>query len=177
MKFITRALLVLLLITPLAAHADAPGTKQAKAEELLELTHMDHMMTQMLEQMTVRMKASTDQQTARMHMTPEQKTIYGDFQQKLNQLLASNLNWDKMKPIMVQAYSETYTDQELNGILAFYRSPAGQAMVAKSPELMSKTRTAMMQQMSTLQSQIWKLTKNFTEKIQQSAPSTPAPAK
>lgn len=180
MKFITRILLALFLFAPLVAHADAPGSKQAKAEELLQLTHMDQLMSQMLGQMSERMKASADQQAASMHMTPEQKTAYDGYQQKLNQLLASYLNWDKMKPVMVQAYSETYTDQELDGILNFYRSPAGQAMVAKSPELMSKTRTAMMQQITALQPQVEQLSKDFAEKMKQASPepstSTP-PAK
>lgn len=178
MKFITRILLALFLFAPLAAHADAPASKQAKAEELLQLTHMDRLMTQMLDQMSMRMKTTADEQAASMHMTPQQKTLYDDYQQKLNQLLASNLTWDKMKPVMVQVYSDTYTDQELDGILAFYRSPAGQAMVAKSPELMTKTRNTMIERMSSLQSQVQQLSKDFAEKMQQAAaPSTPAPAK
>lgn len=179
MKFITRILLALLLFAPLAAHADPPSSsKQAKTEELLQLTHMDRLMTQMLGQMQERMKSASDQQAATMQMTLEQKTAFDDYQQKLDQLLASYLSWDKMKPIMVQVYSDTYTDQELDGILAFYRSPAGQAMVAKSPELMTKTRTVMMQQMGTLQPQVQQLTKDFAEKMQKSTPppaATPAP--
>lgn len=181
MKFITRILFALFLFAPLAAHADAPASKQAKAEELLQLTHMDRLMTQMLDQMSMRMKTTADEQAASMHMTPAQKTLYDDYQQKLSQLLASNLTWDKMKPIMVQVYSDTYTDQELDGILAFYRSPAGQAMVAKSPELMTKTRNTMIERMSSLQSQVQQLSKEFAEKMQQAAPAAapaaPAPAK
>lgn len=176
MKFITRILLAVFLVVPLAVHAQETATsssKQAKVEELLQLTHMDHLMSQMIDQMTARMKASADQQAATMNFTPEQKTIYDDYQQKLNQLLASYLNWDKMKPVMVQVYSDTYTDDELNGILNFYRSPAGQAMVAKSPQLMNKTMSAMMQQMSTLQPQVQQLSKEFAEKMQQKAPSAP----
>lgn len=183
MKFITRILLALLLFAPIAAHADPPPTagKQAKAEELLQLTHMDQLMSQMLDQMTARMKATSDQQAASLHMTPEQKTIYQDYQQKLNQLLTSYLNWDKMKPVMVQVYAETYTDEELDGILTFYRSPAGQAMVAKSPQLMTKSMSVMMQQMGPLQTQVQELTKDFAEKMKQSAPAPttdtePAPA-
>lgn len=179
MKFITRILLALFLLAPLAAHAQetTSSSKQAKVEELLQLTRMDHLMSQMIDQMTARMKASADQQAATMNFTPEQKTIYDDYQQKLNQLLASYLNWDKMKPVMVQVYSDTYTDDELNGILNFYRSPAGQAMVAKSPQLMNKTMSAMMQQMGALQPQVQQLSKDFAEKMQQkAAPTTPAPA-
>ena len=182
MKLISRVLLALFLFAPLAVHAqETAGSKQAKVEELLQLTHMDRLMSQMLEQMTTRMKTSADQQAANLHFTPEQKTIYDDYQQKLNQLLAGYMSWDKMKPVMVQVYAETYTDDELNGILNFYRSPAGQAMVAKSPQLMNKTMGAVMQQMGPLQTQMQQLTKDFAEKMKQSAPAattdtTPAAA-
>lgn len=176
MKFVTRILLALLLFTPLFAHADE-ASKQAKAEELLQLTHMDHIMSQMIDQMTARMKATADQQAASMHFTPEQKSAYDDFQQKLNQLLASYLSWDKMKPLMVQVYSETYTDEELDGILNFYRSPAGQAMVAKTPELMSKSMNLMLQQMTTLQPQIQQLTRDFASQMKNATPTeTKTPA-
>ena len=32
-------------------------------------------------------------------------------------------------------YSDAYSEKEVDGILAFYRSPAGRAMLAKTPEL------------------------------------------
>jgi hypothetical protein len=172
MKFITRTLLALLLLTPLFAHADE-AAKKAKIEELMQLTNMNHLMDQMLGQMTQRMKTSATEQEDSLHLTPDQKTVYENYQQKMSQLITDSVNWEKMKPIMVQVYTETYTDQELEGILTFYRSPAGQAMVAKSPQLMTKTMTLMMQQMSTLQPQIQQLTKNMATQIQKS-PQPPA---
>ncbi len=168
MKLITRTLLALLLITPLFAHADE-ASKKAKIEELIQLTNMNHLMSQMLGQMTERMKASAAEQASSMNMNAAQKAIYDDYQQKVSQLLTDTVSWDKMKPVMIQVYSETYTDEELDGILNFYRSPAGQAMVAKSPQLMSKTMTLMVQQMSTLQPQIQQLTKDFAAQMQKSA--------
>lgn len=174
MKLITRTLLALLLITPLFAHAD-DATKKAKIEELMQLTDMSHLMSQMVGQMTARMKASAAQQEATMHLTPEQETAYHDYQQKLNDLLMGAVSWDKLEPLMIQVYSETYTDEELDGILNFYRSPAGHAMVAKTPQLMSKTVALMSQQMTALQPQVQQLTKDFAEQMQKSVPA-PAPA-
>jgi hypothetical protein len=168
MKLLTRILLTLLLITPLFAHADE-AAKKAKIEELMQLTNMNHLMGQMLGQMTERMKASAAEQASGMNMTPAQKTVYDDYQQRVSQLITGSVNWDKMKPVMVQVYDETYTDQELDGILNFYRSPAGQAMVAKSPQMMSRTMTLMVQQMKTLQPQIEQLTKDFAAEMQKSA--------
>jgi hypothetical protein len=171
MKSITRTLLALLLLTPLFAHAD-DAAKKAKIEELMQLTNMNHLMDQMLGQMTQRMKTSATEQEDTLNLTADQKTVYENYQQKMSQLITDSVNWNKMKPIMVQVYSETYTDQELEGILTFYRSPAGQAMVAKSPQLMTKTMTLMMQQMSTLQPQIQQLTKDMATQLQKSPQPT-----
>ena len=175
MKFITRSLLVLLLITPIFARADDPG-KKAKVEELMQLTNMNQLMTQMLGQMSERMKASAAQQASTMNLTPAQKTTYDEYEQKVSDLITGSVNWDKMKPIVVQVYDETYTEDEIDGILNFYRSPAGKAMVAKAPQLMSKSMTLMMQQLITLQPQIQQLTKDFAAQMQKSAPA-PAAAK
>lgn len=176
MKLITRTLLALLLITPLFAHADE-ASKKAKVEELMQLTNVNQLMPQMLGQVSERMKASAAEQSANLKLTPAQQTVYDDYQQKISNLITGSVNWDKMKPIMIQVYTETYTEEELDGILSFYRSPAGKAMVAKAPQLMSKSMTLMMQQMSTLQPQIEQLTKDFAEQMQKSGPPPAAPAK
>lgn len=37
--------------------------------------------------------------------------------------------------MMVASYARVYTEQELAGIVTFYKSPAGKAMLAKGPQL------------------------------------------
>ncbi len=41
-----------------------------------------------------------------------------------------------MKPRFIDLYATTYTEQELDGILGFYKSAAGRAMLEKMPQLM-----------------------------------------
>ena len=42
---------------------------------------------------------------------------------------------------MIQAYTDVYTGEEIDGMLAFYRSPAGRAMVSKYPHLMTRVKS------------------------------------
>ncbi len=49
------------------------------------------------------------------------------------------MDWDKLKPEYAQLYMETFTQEEVDGLLAFYRSPAGRAMIEKMPLLMNKS--------------------------------------
>jgi hypothetical protein len=49
------------------------------------------------------------------------------------------MSWEKMKPMYVQLYRDTFEQEEVDGLIAFYKSPAGQAYVTKMPLLMSKS--------------------------------------
>ena len=44
---------------------------------------------------------------------------------------------------MSKVYAETYTAEELEGLIAFYSSPVGQSVLAKAPELAPEASRAM----------------------------------
>src|SRR4051812_25186333 len=46
--------------------------------------------------------------------------------------------WLKLKPGYVKAYAEVYSADELRSLIAFFKSPIGQAYVDKMPELARK---------------------------------------
>lgn len=54
-------------------------------------------------------------------------------------VLSGELSWAKIKDEYIALYAETFTEEELKGLIAFYKSPAGQAFVAKQPELMRRS--------------------------------------
>jgi hypothetical protein len=62
---------------------------------------------------------------------------------KLVQVLHEELAWDKMRPLYVQLYQETFTQEEIDGLLAFYKSPTGVAFVEKMPVVMQKSMSIM----------------------------------
>jgi hypothetical protein len=49
----------------------------------------------------------------------------------------------KMMDVMTVSYAQTFSEQELTDIDTFYRSPSGQAMIAKLPQMMATTMQAM----------------------------------
>ena len=52
----------------------------------------------------------------------------------------ADLSWEKLKPGMIEAYRNIYSEEELDGMLTFFKSPVGQAYLAKSPQVVVKTR-------------------------------------
>ncbi len=132
------------------------ASKSAKAEELLQLTQSD----QMLKTMEPMMKGMLAQ--AGKDMTAEQRAKAGDLQEKMLTLVAANLN--KAKPALAKVYTDTYTEDELDGILAFYKSPAGKAFIQKMPEVMQRSMPVMMQMIGDLQPELKKMMDEMKEK-------------
>jgi uncharacterized protein len=65
---------------------------------------------------------------------------------------------------LAKVYTDTYTEEEIDGILAFYKSPAGKAFIQKMPEVMQRSMPVMMQMMSDLQPQIKTMMEGMKEK-------------
>ncbi|QNI37189.1 DUF2059 domain-containing protein [Edaphobacter albus] len=177
------SLFLLLVSLPLfsgaqTASSTASGNdsaKNAKVEELIRITKLDQLMTQMSTQMTARMKQAAAQQNARHPYTPDQQKAVDDYIAQIQKITQDAVSWDKVKSQVTTIYTETYTDSELDGILNFYRSPSGQAFISKSPQLMTKTMQLVNEQMTTVQPQIQKANEDFAHKMQELS-STPAPA-
>lgn len=145
-----------------AAWAD-DASRTAKAEELFQLAKIDQGFKQLLEHAQGTIKA----QTARQEPAGADKTA---IEQQVSQILSQQMNWDKLKPQYVKVYADTYTEEELDGILAFFKSPAGQAWFAKSTDVGDKARHITQQAIQDSQAQIRKV-------LEQAAPKEDAPQK
>ena len=108
-------------------------TKDQKIEKLLISMNIDKQVDTIFTQI----KAMTASQLP-ADATEEQKKKFTEMQGKILDLVQSRMSWEKMRPQYVKLYSDTFTDQEIDGISAFYESPSGKAFLAKTPELMSK---------------------------------------
>jgi uncharacterized protein len=117
----------------------APPSDQS-INELLDVMNMPRMMDQILANMDQEIKAGMQrglQQSLRgREPTAEQRAEVDKFQKKLMGIMRDELTFDKVKDIYVRVYRETFTQEEVNGLIAFYKSPAGKAYVEKVPSVM-----------------------------------------
>ena len=132
------------------------ASKSAKAEELLQLTQGD----QMMKTMEPMMKGMLAQ--AEKDMPADQRAKVGELQEKVMALIAASLS--KARPALAKAYTDTYTEEEIDGILAFYKSPAGKALLQKMPEVMQRLMPVMIQMMGDLQPQMKTMMEGIKEK-------------
>lgn len=169
------ALTTILVAAPAIARAD-DTSKRAKIEELFTVMHVDQNMKQIQELATREIKTAAVQQFHGATPTPDQQKKLDDFQQKANTVVEAQIGWDKVKPDFLQMYSEAYSEPEVDGILAFYKSPAGQAMLTKMPQLTTKSLELSRTRLQQAEPEIRQLLQEFAKDVNTTpAPTTPAP--
>src|SRR5262245_493092 len=65
--------------------------------------------------------------------TPEQRRKMESMTEKVMDALREEMSYEKTKPFLLRIYSESFTQEEIDGLIAFYESPAGRAFIAKMP--------------------------------------------
>jgi hypothetical protein len=164
-------LLPLVLCASLAsAHADE-ASKRAKAQQMLGLLHTERV-SQQIESNIMKQAAAMPQQLFGGQVPPAQKEKFDTFQQKLKQTTEEQIGWKVLEPEYIDLYAKIYTEPELDAILTFYKSPAGQSMLTKSPELSTQSVQMVQAKMAVLQPQLQKLAEDF---VQSTRPASTQP--
>jgi len=78
-------------------------------------------------------------------------------------LIMEEMSWDKLKDDYITIYAETFTEEELKGLVDFYNGTIGQKLIAKQPELMKRSMQISQKQMMELMPKIQELTRKLKE--------------
>lgn len=161
----------ILCLAASVARAD-DASKTAKVEEFLRLTKMDETIRQSMDLAMHQVKAGVVQQITGAKLSADQEKALGEFQDKVARVISDALAWEKLKPAYVKLFADTYSETELDDMIAFYKSPTGQSMVAKSPSLMTKSGEIAQQRLAAVMPQLQGLMRDFT--AQAGHPTHPA---
>jgi hypothetical protein len=101
------------------------------------------MFDSMMGQYDTVMKNSMQQALEGEPITPEQQKQLGDMQAEITLAFKQEMNWEKLEPLFVKIYRDSFSQEEVDGMLAFYKSPAGQAVIHKMPLVLQNTMTEM----------------------------------
>jgi hypothetical protein len=96
-----------------------------------------------------------------------------DFERRLLDLTQAHMSWQTMKPVYVAMYDETFTADELQPLVVFFKSPAGQAYVEKMPLLIGNTMKRMQQVVAGMMPDIQKLNAEFVQQMKEKYPAKP----
>jgi hypothetical protein len=155
---------VIALLVCSAARAAAPTSESI--EKLLVVTNSEKMVGAIQGQVEQAMKAGMAQAFRNQKMDADAQQLADALGKRMTAELQDELSWDKLKPIYVQVYSETFTQEEIDGLIAFYESAAGKAFVAKMPIVMQKTMGLMQQRMGPMMQKMQKAIQDTVQEVQ-----------
>lgn len=108
-------------------------------------------------------------------LNEQQRQILRDGQQQIMALVSEQLDWNTLEPLMVEVYRDHFTQQEIDQMLKFYRSPAGQMVIAKLPAATQDMMQKIQGRIQALGPRIAELRKETAAKVK-SAADEPAAA-
>jgi len=149
--------LVLALALSLATPVFAAEPSEASIQELLQLTNASRLMEASAAQVDAALQSSMQAVLKDQAITPEVQALLDEMRQKAVALVRRELRWEVFEPQLIDIYRRSFTQEEMDGMLDFYRSPAGRAVVAKLPLVMQSSMHAMQQVMERLTPELAKL--------------------
>jgi hypothetical protein len=141
-----RILIVLTLCCPVAYAADTPAS-DASIKQLLAVTQTRKLLDSTMGQMSAFMKQTMQQATQGQKITPEIQKDIDKRESEMTALFRELLDWNKLEPMYVRIYQKSLSQQEVDGMIGFYKTAAGQAVINKMPLVLQNTMSEMQQMM------------------------------
>jgi hypothetical protein len=169
----------LFALMALSVNCFAEPAKKETIDAFFDAANMQKMMNTIYGQMDGMFK----HMTAGMNVPEKDKPIMDKYLAKYTAMVKEEMSWDKLKEPMEKIYASVYTEDEMQGIVAFYKSPAGQKMLNKMPELMQASNGIMQDSVKSIMPKIQALQKEMSDELAQAKKEEPkkeepsAPAK
>lgn len=142
---------------------------RAAVEAMLHLTEIDKLIDPMMNQV----QAMIQQQVDQMNLADDAKPVVKKYNDKIIALMKKELAWDKMKTDLIDIYINVYTEEEINAIVAFYKTPVGRKMLEKMPELLQQTMAVTQSQVQRIIPDLQAISQEMENELTQ-LKSTPA---
>jgi hypothetical protein len=123
--------------------ATANPPSEASIKQLLEVTQARKLVDSIMSQMDNLMQQAVAQAAAGREIPDSVQKEIDRQRAEMIAMMKQVLDWQKLEPIYVRIYQKTFTQQELDGMLAFYKTPAGAAVITKMPSIMQNTMDEM----------------------------------
>jgi uncharacterized protein len=124
-------------------------------KETLEKT--SSMLKQMVVAQIQKIKPAPEDSAAQAKVT--------SFMEKTMDLVSHEMSWDKVKDEYITVYAETFTEQELKDIIAFYKTASGEALIKKQPEVMRRSLELSQKMMGQIMPKVQAMTNELKESI------------
>ncbi|HZP85259.1 MAG TPA: DUF2059 domain-containing protein [Burkholderiales bacterium] len=136
-----KILMAIALCSALSCHAAPPS--EESLDTLFALTKAESMLDAVHASVEQHMRVALAQAAAGKTLTAKQQRFFDEWPKRSAEVIREELSWASMKPVLVQIYQETFTQEEIDGLIDFYRSAVGRTFIEKMPVVMQKSTLLM----------------------------------
>lgn len=110
----------------------AQTASKASVEELLTVLEMEQGVDDYASSYEVLAKTSVQRALKGVVLSKNGQDIANGIPQKVVAMMKTEINWSKVKGDYIALYQKTFTQEEIDAQLAFYKSPVGRSIHKKS---------------------------------------------
>jgi uncharacterized protein len=173
MKIRALAICTCFLIAAPAFANDAPPT-EASIREMLELTNTRQLLDQIKVQFDSLMTAALRDAQQGQTLTPERQAVLDRMKAKMNAVILDTVSWDALMPIYIHTYQASLTQDEVDGMIKFYKSPAGRSYIKKMPIIMQNVMGEVQGMIKPMQQKMGEIQKEAIQELQALPATAPA---
>jgi hypothetical protein len=141
--------------------------------QLMAATQSRKLIDGMYDQVDAMMQKSINDALGGQKLTAEQQRIFDDMRARMVALLKETMSWDTLEPMFIELYQKSFTQHEVDGMLTFYKSEPGKAVIAKMPLVMQHTMVLMQNRMQVLMPKVQELQRQTVAELTAAAKKQP----
>lgn len=164
-KLLVWLAVIVLWQVPVVLAAEKPAS-EASVKELLAITQSKQSLEGLYGQIDATLRDTLRQASGGRTLSAEQQRSFDDLNARTMALIREELGWGKLEPAYVEVYRQTFTQKEIEGMIAFYKTPAGQAAIAKMPKALQLSMQVTHQRLQALMPKISAMQKETLDKLQ-----------
>ncbi len=151
--------------TLISLNALAQQPSEASIESLFEVMNSKQLVEDSLVKIDTTLQSSLNRSLKGKPATAYQIGIVKQAKDDISALIHNQLSWQNMKPVFIQSYQKTFSQDEINGILEFYQTDAGKALLNKLPTAINTSVELMESQLKDMSPEIDKIRQTAIDKI------------
>lgn len=124
----------------------APPTRES-VDRLLVAAKLQSTLSSMPANLDKSIRGAVNQALHGQPLTADDEKALAALKAKMEAQVSQEMSWDKVKDIFEKVYMANFSQEEIDGLIAFYSSPVGEVFAEKQPEITQEIGVRMQERM------------------------------
>jgi hypothetical protein len=146
-------------------YAAEPPSSDANLRELIAVTHLQDQLQEITQQVDSMMQSAIEDALQGAELSKEQHNILDEMRASMLALFGEVLTWKDFEAVALDVYRRSFSQREVDGMLTFYKTEAGKAVIEKMPLVTTNTMQAMQGRLAAMMPKLEKIQQETLAKL------------